>query len=195
VKKHTGIIIKTYFTKTRKCALLDYEMGMVEAIPSSDKLSPGSMIEYALVKGSQEKFFLQEIDLINIPLHLARQDILFFHHILELSYFFMLEGSHVPGMYDLLCRLFHETKTYSLDFKLLFLFKFFVLLGRFPYESKYQTVFFQDLAHKPIDTIINYSIDWNSKRELREWIVSCVMDHPYVQGLKTIHFLERDRLL
>ncbi len=54
----------------------------------------------------------------------------------------MLEGSHVPGMYDLLCRLFHETKTYSLDFKLLFLFKFFVLLGRFPYESKYQNCFF-----------------------------------------------------
>lgn len=188
-------MIKTYFTKVRKCALLDYELGMIDAIPPSEALSAGSMIEYSLTKRSQEKFFLQEVDLINIPLQLAKQDILFFHHILELCYFFMLEGSQVPGMYELLCRLYHESKTYSLDFKLLFLFKFFVLLGRFPYEGKYQTTFFQELASKPIDTIISYSIDWNSKHELREWIVSCVMDHPYVQGLKTIHFLERDRLL
>lgn len=196
MKKHVGIIIKTYFAKVRKCALLDAELGMIEVIPPYETLSAGSLLEYELAKGFQERFFLQGVDLVNVPLQLAREDILFFHHILELCYFFILEGSNVPGMHELLCNLYHETaKTYSIDFKLLFLFKFFVLLGRFPHETKYQTAYFQELASKPIDTIIHYSIDWNSKHELREWITSCVMDHPYVQGLKTIHFLERDRLL
>ncbi|BDC34151.1 hypothetical protein Noda2021_01090 [Candidatus Dependentiae bacterium Noda2021] len=169
---------------------------MIEAIPPSETWSVGSLVEYTLVKSNQNKLFLHNVDLIDVPFKLAREDILFFHHILELSYFFMLEGSHVPGMYELLQYLYSQSQEkYSLDFKLLFLFKFFVLLGRYPEDEKFQTMYFEELASKPIDTVVHHLIPSNVSLQLSEWIISCVMDHPYVQGLKTIHFLERDRLL
>jgi len=195
VKKNNGIIIKTFFTKKIKIALLDAELGKIEGVPPSDIWCVGSLIEYS-IPDKKEHSMLHNMGLVSLPLLLARTDILFFHHILELCNFFIPVGSYVTGMYELISLLYADKAAYYSDqFKLLFLLKFFVLLGRYPENQKFQTSYFHQLALMPIDRIMDYSIDWDTEQELREWVTDCVLDHPYVHVLKTFHFLERDRLL
>lgn len=170
--------------------VLDQYLGKIEAVPPSDKYTPGGHIRYyAQMRG--QIYFLHTIELIDVPLMLAREDILFLHHVLELVYFSTPFASTVPEVFGLIYQLYgNPMPAQSIDYKMVYLFKLLVALGMHPEESRFQDANYYLLARESIDTIINNSIHLEIKQALHEWVRACVLVHPLVHVFKTMHFLD-----
>ena len=100
-----GIILKRYTTRNNKVSLLDKQLGRIEGILVSDIISVGSLLQY-VAQPYTGGFFLTNIQIIHVPLLLAKIDLLFLHHIFELCYHFAPIGSSVLGVFDLLMFLY-----------------------------------------------------------------------------------------
>lgn len=195
MEKQTGIVLKTFFSKKKKMVVLDAQLGKIEGIPPCDKLFPGALISY-FAKEREHLYFLQGIELLDVPMGLAKDDILFLHHILEICYYCAPFGNSAPEIFQLVLYLYHhDISPYTADFKLAFLFKLLVLLGMHPDETRFQNPEYYLLARESIDTIMNKAIQLDTKHALHEWVRSCIGTHPLIHAFKTIHFLDSDRLL
>ena len=190
MEKTTGIILKTLFPKKMKMILLDEQFGKIEGVPGHDNFSPGSILSYyTQPKGSL--YFLSTISLLDMPLSLAKKDILFLHHVLEICYFCAPFGKNMPEVFNLIQELYQLDPLYNQrPFKIAFLFKLLILLGMHPDKPWLQQEFYYLLARESIDTIINKSIHLDTKESLQEWVYSCISIHPLIHIFKTLHFLE-----
>lgn len=188
--KRNGIILKTFFPKKMKMVVLDEHLGKIEAVPPSENYTPGSLISYyAHARG--QIYFLHSIELLDMPLALAKDDILFLHHVIEIVYFSSPFATSVPEVFGMIYQLYElKRNAYSDDFKIVYLFKLLVALGMHPEESRFQDAHYYLLARESIDTIINMSIHLDIKRALHEWVRACVLVHPLVHVFKTMHFLD-----
>jgi hypothetical protein len=195
MEKKTGIILKTFFPKKMKMVVLDQQLGKIEGVPPHDNFTCGSLLSYyAQARGPV--YFLHTISLMDVPLWLAKDDILFLHHVLEICYMCVPFGSTAPEIFNLIYQLYEEFKIpHGKEFKIAFLFKLLILLGMHPDESHFQDPSYYLLARESIDTIINKSIDLDTKEALHEWVRSCIAIHPLIHVFKTVHFLDSDRLL
>jgi len=81
----TGIILKKDFSKNFQIFLLDSQLGKIIVTPNTDNLCVGAIIQY---QRAQKRNAIFSIDTIALPIALAKDDILFLHHILELIRFF-----------------------------------------------------------------------------------------------------------
>lgn len=195
MKKHNGIILKTYFPKKRKMAVLDSAQGKIELVPPHENVCIGALISYhAEQKGMV--YFAREFEQLLLPEGWSYADLLFFHHVIELCYYFIPFESHVPGIFDLLQRLYHADglKYFSYSFKLLFIFKLFVRMGIYPEDRSLHTPYFYNLALKPIDIHESNFLDLTVEKDISSWIRLCIAQHPYAHILKTVHFLDNDRM-
>lgn len=170
--------------------MLDQQLGKIEAVPPSDAYTPGSLIcYYAHARG--QVYFLHSIELLDMPLALAKDDILFLHHVIELVYFSSPFATSVPEVFGLVYQLYElKQNSYDNDFKMVYLFKLLVALGMHPEESRFHDANYYLLARESIDTIINKSIHLDIKQALHEWVRACVLVHPLVHVFKTMHFLD-----
>lgn len=188
MEKKSGIILKTFFPKKVKMVVLDQELGKIEAVPPTDQFFVGSLLAYH-VHQRGHLYFLHEVSLLDMPLSLAKDDILFLHHVLEICYFCAPFGSNVPEIFNIIILLYQESD-YLHEFKIAFLFKLLVLLGMHPDEPQFQDPLYYHLARESIDTIIDMSIHLDTKKALYKWVRSCVSIHPLGHAFKTMHFLE-----
>lgn len=171
-------------------AVLDEHLGKIEAVPGCDKYTCGSVISY-YVQPKGSIYFLHTITLMDMPLALAREDILFLHHVLEICYFCAPYGSKVEEIFTLILQLYQEhVLPYTINFKIAFLFKLLILLGLHPDDPQFQNPYYYVLARESIDTIVSKSIHLNTKQALHEWVRSCISVHPLVHVFKTVHFLD-----
>lgn len=190
MEKKNGIILKTFFPKKMKMVVLDQQLGKIEAVPPSDLFTAGSLLSYHPQQRSNI-YFLYEISLIDMPLNLAKDDILFLHHVLEICYFCAPFDNSVPEIFTMILQLYHEnSQVYGYTFKIAFLFKLLILLGMHPDEPRFQHPFYYHLARESIDTIMDKSIHLDTKQTLHEWVRSCIAIHPLVHAFKTMHFLD-----
>ncbi len=190
MEKNNGIILKTFFPKKMKMIVLDQQLGKIEAVPPKDNYFCGSLISYHVqVKGSV--YFLSDIHLLDMPLYLAKDDILFLHHVLEVCYFCIPFDNQVTEIFVLLSQLYtNSVPAYDTAFKIAFLFKILILLGMHPHEPRFQVPHYYMLARESIDTIINKSIHLDTNETLYEWVRSCMSIHPLIHVFKTMHFLD-----
>lgn len=190
MEKKNGIILKTFFPKKMKMVILDQHMGKIEAVPHSDQYTAGSLLSYHTQQRGPV-YFLHEISLMDMPLWLAKDDILFLHHVLEICYFCAPFGSNVPEIFNLVIQLYQEhSDCYSHEFKISFLFKLLILLGMHPDEPHFQDPYYYHLARESIDTIMSKSIHLDTKLALHKWVRSCIAIHPLIHAFKTMHFLD-----
>ena len=134
---------------------------------------------------------MNEIDLIDMPLALAKDDILFLHHVLEICYFCAPFSSNAPEIFDQVNQLYEKRHIpYCHNFKISFLFKLLIQLGMHPDEPRFQDPFYYLLARESIDTIMQKSIHLDIKQALHEWVRSCMLVHPLIHAFKTVHFLD-----
>lgn len=184
-----GIVLKSYFPYKKKITLLDQEKGKIDAVPTI-ALSAGTWCHYWYAHKSHI-YLLRDVRMHDMPLLVARQDILFLHHALEWCFYTLAYESPSPDLFALLTYLYQTDRTeYSQEEKIAFLFKLFVLSGIYPSSSSESFVYFYHLAQSSIDTLIDKIIDLELKRSLYDWIVRCMMEHPLVHSFKTTHFLK-----
>ncbi len=193
--KNKAIVLKTYLPAKHKLCLLDDQLGKIMAVPNRDDIGYGAFILYQ-AREQNGFYFMYAIEIIDLPLMLGKDDILFVHHVLELCYFFVPLHEQIPGLCHLLIKLYNcEKIVNNIQAKKIFLFQFFAALGLYPEGARFQTPYFHQLAAASIDNIALYPIDLMIEQELDNWLLSCIALHPCTHNFKTVHFLQQNRTL
>lgn len=195
MEKNKGIVLKSYQPYTCKVILLDADYGKITAVPHRENMSNGVCISYYLQE-QPNIFFMRDIEIIDMPMALAREDIFFVHHILELCYYFIPMGACVPGIFPLLVKLYDSPHVFeNVLLKKIFLFQCFTVLGLYPEGKKFQDPFFLYLSTASIDNLADQSVDLVHEKELDNWLLHCISVHPRIEHFKTINFLHTHRVV
>lgn len=189
-KSYSAIVIRQLETP-HKIALLDRVAGRVDGIVSSPLVRVGSLIEYTIEKNRGTMRYIRHYSVVDVPLSLARTDILFWHHILELCYYFVPLGSFTQQLFELLEFLYTvDVGVYwCMRAKKLYLFKLLTCIGvytRLPRLPIEQLLRFQSM---PLTMITDDVINEQSEKQLDEWLRLCVYEHPAIRKFQTMHFL------
>lgn len=193
VEQNVGIILSHFFSRTGKIALLDKKYGRVDGVVYSNQVVLGALVHYRM-RPKHAFYIVDDMNIHEMPMALARQDILFLHHVLELCCQLIPVNSCVNGVFDLLMDLYStHMHTSSVQYKKLFLFKLLTILGIYPYTQKMQGPIFDRLVRMPIDSVCDETLDLESEKELDIWLHQCITEHVRVNSLKTIHFLIKNR--
>lgn len=182
-----GIVLKNYQPKKAKLAILDMHAGKIESfMPKKPyEVHVGSLLAYNLDKVGI-LYALQNVDVIHVPLVLARNDLYFFHSVLELVYYFLPLDAPTDFIFPLVHFLlynYEEVRT-PLE-KKVFLLRFFVHLGMYP-EHEYGVEKSIDyLLSSPIDVIFKNKVSV-PEQELERWLMSCIQTHPQKASFNTM---------
>lgn len=184
-----GIILKKYHSSLYKVMMLDKVRGKIECITSVSSFSVGTLITYN-IRPMGTAFFISDSTLLYTPLSLAQTDILFFHHVLELIYYFTPTGNYTQDLFDLLAFLYSaEQKTITQQFKKIFLLKLLTCMGSSAEIDTACTGIITHLNTIDIKFINEMEINTADEKKLDRWLWCCVWQHPYVNEFKTVHFL------
>lgn len=195
MEQSIGIILSHFFSRTGKIALLDKQYGRVDGIVYSNHVVVGALVHYTM-RPKRTAYIIDDMNIHGMPTHLARQDILFLHHVLELCYHLIPVNSCVDGIFNLLMCLY-STHVYkaSVQYKKLFLFKLLTILGIYACSQKMNKALFDRLMYMPIDSMCDETLDLESEKELDIWLYYCITEHVRMDLLKTIDFLSKSRVL
>ena len=192
---YQGIILKRYNVHGTKLGLLDSTLGRIDGITPQTTFPTGSIVRYDVMKNNN-CYLLINAAIEYVPINQARYDILFLHHVMEICFYFIPHNSCVRGVYELLDAMYQMPWHADChDFKKIFLFKLFDLLGLLPeisYESYAQLNFMRSMD---IEHAINHELDAEKKEMLDVWLRRCIAQHHRIQYFNTVHFLMKNRLV
>jgi hypothetical protein len=190
-----GIVLKKNELLPHKVVILDKVQGKIECITTILSLSAGALITYNAHKQGSVNF-ISDTTLIYLPLSLAQTDMLFFHHVLELIYYFTNVGNCSKEVFDLLAFLYStEHPTMTTQSKKFFLLKLLTSMGSVPEINEIRTEHISRLTMININQLTRMIINNSDEKELDRWLWCCVWQHPYVNEFKTVHFLAENRTL
>lgn len=190
-----GIILKKNNLSPHKITILDKIQGKIDCITPITSLSIGALITYSL-KQEQSSLFMKEYQLVYIPFSLAQTDILFFHHVLELIYYFTYPNSCTSKIFDLLQLLYSlEHEKLSTQTKKIFLLKLLLSMDIIPNLNKKEEINLNEYAMITLDNIMELSLEKADEKKLDAWLWYCVYEHPYANKFKTTQFLSNNRIL
>ena len=189
-----GIILRKNELSPYKITLLDKLQGKIESVVSDIQISVGALIMYTLrQKGST--YFMADAHLIYIPLSLAKADMLFFHHVLELIYYFTQVGNNV-AVFDLLALLYStEHADMTVQSKKFFLLQLLTMMGSMPEVDYARSERIMRFATMNIKQLNDITMSVADEKELDRWLWCCVWQHPYVNEFRTVHFLVENRVI
>lgn len=195
MEKNIGIVLKSYQPQKSKLAILDRDSGKIMGVPNRADISSGALILY--FKRDQEHIsFIHSIDIVDMPLALAHEDIVFVHHILELCYYFIPNGTHAPQVFIALLRFYEYPIVLNTSImKKIFVVQLFFLLGVYPESQRLRSASINQLISTSIDMLASQSIDLRVEQELDEWLMHCIKTHPRAEYFKTINFLLMNKAL
>lgn len=189
-ERSNGIVLKTYFSHKTKLMIFDHRLGKIACVPPHQSLSIGTHLEYVITQRGSA-FFLSNVLLHDMPLLIAREDILFLHYIVELCYHGVPLSGPMPELFALVLQLFNQSQgRYTAGYKMAFVFKMFVLLGIYPEDPSLRASHFYHLAHMPIDTLVEKALDLKMDMVLYEWVCSSIATHPLIGAFNTAHFIQ-----
>lgn len=187
---HIGIVLKKNIPAKRTIVLLDKELGRIEYVTLVENICLGALIQYQ-VRCVGSMSIVEQIEKIDIPLLRSQEDILFFHHVLELCFHFIPYTTSVIEIFTLLHYLYTaDFLGRSLHHKKIFLVKFFTLLGIYPEDKQIHEPWLYRIAGASIDMIIEQDLHLESSADINTWLRGCIGMHPRSDVFKTIHFLD-----
>lgn len=188
---NTAIIIKKLYPHDNKVALIDQDKGRINAILYKKSIIEGSLIQYSL-KTSKMSLLLDDVEYLYTPLEWGKNDLLFFHHILEICYFFIPLYSCVEGIFNFLCFLFQmQDRSLSSDFQKIFLCKLFLILGIYPQTDFLKTTIAKKLFYISLEDMILLKIENKDLTRIDQWLKQCIMQHHMILNFKTLTFFKR----
>lgn len=188
---HTGIVLKHYVPQKNMCAVLDSALGRITGVLMHDYISAGSIVQYVLVQ-KKDRYFMEQIEFIHMPLFLARSEMLFIHYVLEMCYHFVPEGTGASRLYDLLAFVFDQ-KTFSVEQKKVVLCVLLAHLELYPEDAVHSSAQLYALAQVPLANILEKKIDIKVEKNIARWLYQSIQVHMHTQQFKTIHFLDEIR--
>lgn len=193
--KKTGLVLKTHFPKKRTITVLEKGGGLAHYITQTEDVCVGTIIHYQVERALSIPC-VRAMEKIALPLLRARQDILFFHHILELCYYFVPVGSHMPEVYLLIEPfVMHEHTRTTMAEKKFFLVHLFNAFGITPEHEETYAALYAYQHGISVDSRGGNAIELDIERAVDAWLLQCLSLHPYADQFKTIHFLGMNRNL
>ncbi len=190
-----GIILKKNQPYHHKMVILDKIQGKIECINTLSSFSVGTLITYNM-RHEGTTCFINNCTLVYSPLSLAQTDILFFHHVLELIYYYTQIGNSINIIFDLLAFLYTiDPTTITTQFKKIFLSKLLLSIDIIQENNNFYTNTIAYISNNSIEQLIRIDQNIIDEKELDRWLWSCVWQHPYVNEFKTVHFLAENRVL
>lgn len=190
MQKHTGIILKNYSPFKQKVSIFDSILGRIEALLEQNSLrypcvvSYGALFSYYIQSTTTTLYRLTQVEIVNIPFDMAKHDIYFLHHILELCYYFLPLHTPQPILFEMLDILFKK----SYCNKPMILLRFFGELGLYPEDVPFEKTYFHYLLYSPLEIIMKEKLDDMQLKMLQSWLMRCIAMHPYKNKFKT-HYL------
>ena len=163
-EQHKGIILRAPSVYKYTVTLFDDRLGKIEGICSRrQQLSHGYLISYSLEKRGA-RYFLREIQLLEMPFLWARDNFLFFHHVLELCDYFVPWHAHCEELFRLVYFLYKKPEAVqTASAQKAFLCSFFTRVGVHPEPGEHT---------------------------IEQWLKACMEEHPQVMNLRTAGFLK-----
>ncbi len=189
--RNVGIVIRVGEGKKATYVILDQEYGKMNVFANRDDISSGSLIAYCRL--SQFQNYIHKINLIDLPDIKNEVDLIFFHQVLEIAYYFLPLDKAVPDIFCILLYLYSSFESFSTDcLKKLFLVKLFSHLGFYPEGEYAYNPLFKMVRMESLEVIIRVKIDLSLERKLDRWLDYCISLHPCTRCFKAIsHFMSR----
>ncbi len=184
VQNH-GIVLRYY--ENRKRAVLITEQDFRVDVITERPVMQGSLISYV-----QLPYAIQPLDTLNVPFNLARYDMLFLHHVLEICIYYVPSGSHISSLYTMLLLLYDSTYyTCSTIVKHYFIARLLLLFGYYPEQKEFLPLI-HHFNYSVIDIRLIEAIDLEHQQLLYRWVKQCFVDHPLIANFNTMHFLTNE---
>lgn len=195
LKRHWAIVLKNYYPKKQTLALLDGQLGKVTGASAAiAEISAGSFIAYSVDARRTNYLLLHQIELLDLPLFIAHEDILFLHHLLELCYYFIPDGSNALSVFNLLQMVYTPGDWMSKTvLKKIFLCKLFAFLGIYPEEESMKTPAYSRLMSTTFTEVMDMVFQQEDEHIIDSWLRMCIASHPIAGKFKTVHFLDAHR--
>lgn len=184
--KHHGIVLKNYYPQKSSLSLLDPTMGRIMGIAKTVKqISGGALIEYTLDRGKQNPYFIQNIQLRELPLDLAAHDIFFLHHLIEICYHFIPLGSDASNVYRFLQQIYRDNNWMkSRVLKKIFLLQLYTEIGIYPEYALSDKALFHTLIAVPFTRMQEHEYDAHEEH-ITQWLQTCFYTHQDAATFKT----------
>jgi hypothetical protein len=188
-----GIVLRTYVPQKQKLSVLDANRGRIDCVPqdtrAAHQLTTGAYMTYG-IRPWHAYYIVYDTDIVDMPLYWAHENLLFFHHVLELCYYFLPVDNIVEDIFILVKKLYTSPKIIQTDLsKKIFLCQFFICLGIYPADARSYGSSFFSLISGPFDSKVNAHGELHM--QLQRWLLTCISTHPYAHTLKTIGFLRK----
>lgn len=189
LQKHTGIILRQ-LDSPYKIAVLDQLVGRFDGIVTCS-IPIGALCGYTVEKKHGTLFYITHVNIQAVPLDVAREDILFWHHILELCYYFVPQGCFTYQLFELLQFLYtiENGMCWCMRSKKIYMFKLFFLIGLYKKLPELPILQIQHLQALPLNMIASEVIDGRTEKILDQWLRVCVYEHPAIKKFNTVQFL------
>jgi hypothetical protein len=183
-----AIVLKNLYPKTMKVSLLDQQGGRKIAVPNRHNLAPGMVISYT-TRSTQQMLFAQGVELVDQPSMTSFDELVFVHHVLELTHYFAPLEQPITGLYELLGLLYRKPYVFAATaYKKIFLAHLFILFGMWPRDKKLQLFFSQSFVLKPLDIADSNNVQLIHEQALNAWLRECVTLHPVSEQFKALDF-------
>ena len=190
--KQQAIVLYTFGNQYQKVALLDSQYGKLICYIPERSLAIGAHVEYYLIK-KRRYYTAYSVEVIRMPFAIARSDIIFLHHVLEVCYHFIPEGVVASDVFALVEYMYQQSDTITSSVsKKLYVSKLFILFGIYPEKPYIRFNYWQMLLAESIENILRKPIDSGIEQELNIWLRSCIQVHPLAHTFKTLAFLNEN---
>lgn len=174
-------------------ALIDERIGRMNVLAYNKHLPSGTLIRYSTQQRRYGLPVLEGASIEQMPLHIARDDILFLHHILELCYYFIPLGSCTSGIFDLLQFLYStECALWNDAVKKFYAFRLLTAIGQYSVQPAIHQEHYHQLCALSVDELAESCLVIEYQQAIEQWLHHCVYEHPYICQFKTAHFLTRN---
>jgi hypothetical protein len=187
---YVGIILKKHERSQHTLVLFDSVLGKIDAIFTSMPIVHGAVLQYQM-RERFGRYFIDNFEIIDVPIMQTHNDILFFHHILEICFYFLPMGDANVTIFNLLSCLYATDRIIWNDqyYKQLFLFKLLTLIGVYDEHPILRKSSIERLISMSIDNMVAQPIDLECQKDILHWIRICVFGHPDIDNFKTTSFL------
>jgi len=150
----------------------------------------GALISYFVTRDFPI-FFITGVHVLDAPFSVARKDIFFLHHVLELCCYFLPDRAVDLKTFDLVKCVYTDPQLFSSTLrKKLFLFKLLVSFCFYEGHAPLSINMFHYLASESIDSIEQSFLHLEVEKNIDRWLFSCVKAHPKFEEFKTVRFLK-----
>jgi len=224
IPQEIGIVLKTFIPLKNKISVLTKSAGKMTLAINPGRLksvfSPGTVVTFRAKRNSASVVFPANLEVLVVPIDAIERQLYWFHHILEICYYFVPLGAACPDLFRLVQYCFELERSSALFepyfdiVKKACLVKFFLLLGFYPESPPTGGFNPQREFCSVFDALVLASLDSANVQNVRSlrkllsdigdkakkgswakdvdrWLLMCLQEHPHAAYFKTTSFFEK----